>query len=121
MGQGYFSALIKQRKNRGCNRAKPCKYSIHYLMGLKDNIMNDLDNSICLDMPKNKKESKKDDEIIIIKEDDKMVMNNTCRIVNRSRCCEICNTIKDENNFMIKSVICNKCLIQKTKENNEAK
>ena len=52
---------------------------------------------------------------------DKMVMNNTCEIVNRSRSCDKCNTIKDENNFMIKGVICNKCLIQEIKENNEEK
>ena len=50
-----------------------------------------------------------------------MVMNNTCQIVNRSRCCDKCNTMKDENNFMIKGVICNKCLIQEIKENNEEK
>jgi len=50
-----------------------------------------------------------------------MVMNNTCQIVNRSRCCDKCNTIKDENNYKNDCIICEKCLIQMIKENNEEK
>ena len=111
MGQGYFSALEKTRKRKN-SKTIPSKYSINHLMRLKDNIMNNLDNLIFLDdVPIKSKQ----------KEDDKMVMNNTCQIVNRSRCCDKCNTMKDENNYKNDCIICEKCLIQMIKENNEEK
>ena len=139
MGQGYFSTLVKQRKDRGYNKAKPSNMSVSEFMKLKDIIMQELDSGLINEPIKKslKPETvKKWDSLedmkkalieynikkrLEIKEDDKMVMNNTCEIVNRSRCCDKCNTMKDENNFMIKGVICNKCLIQEIKENNEEK
>jgi len=63
MGQGYFSALEKTRKRKN-SKTIPSKYSINHLMRLKDNIMNDLDNSIFLDDVPIKSKQKEDGDIL---------------------------------------------------------